>query len=164
MGQERRERFLEIARDAERDLPDIISKYLGSISGDKILLAALSGSSVYGPRRPGQRLSDVDIGFLLDSDNPSLNFEVKHEQTMADFGTPYGIVGTGYTDKARGNLDIHWLIFPHYPLRNSVDDKRLKMIIAGITTDTALRRDELETEIIELDMAIAARRGEQILD
>src|SRR3989304_6471387 len=45
MGQERRERFQEIIQEVERDLPEIIDRYIGSVPNDKILLVALSGSS-----------------------------------------------------------------------------------------------------------------------
>lgn len=164
MGNERKERFQEIVQTVEQDIPRFLELYKDQIPLDRVLLIALSGSSVYGPRRRDEYLSDLDIGFLLDSPQSELNFEIKHERAIADLGKPYQLLGTGYTDAARGDLDIHWLIHPHYPLQNTIDDSRLKALISGIVGETRNRHAELEEEIADLEGAIQARRQEEIID
>lgn len=159
MGNERKERFLEIVAEAEKNVPKFLERY-SAIPRDKVLLIALAGSSVYGPRRAGEFRSDFDIDVLLDQEKPILNFHVTHDQARADFGQPYEITGTGITDSARGNFTIHWLIYPHYPLVNHIDDGRLREIISDIVSDTRKREPELRKVISNFEAGIEERRIE----
>src|SRR5258708_5234970 len=74
-GEERKKRFIKIVEQARADLPNLLEKHSKIIPAEKIKLIALGGSSLYGPREEGERLSDVDLNFLIDEKTDKLNFQ-----------------------------------------------------------------------------------------
>lgn len=91
-GEERKERFAKIIEQTRVDLPILLEKHSKIIPADKIKLVALGGSSLYGPRQEGQRLSDVDLNFLIDEENSRLNFQVYPDVRKTE-ETPYHPLG-----------------------------------------------------------------------
>ena len=132
----------QIINQARADLPELIEKYSGIIPKDKIKLIALGGSSLYGPRQEGERLSDVDLNFLIDEKTDKLNFQVLPDIHKPE-EIPYHLFGTGYGDKARGNRRVHWMLYPHYPLENNLSQDELEKIIGNLLTSTEKRKPEI---------------------
>ncbi|KKT28171.1 MAG: hypothetical protein A3G02_00295 [Candidatus Yanofskybacteria bacterium RIFCSPLOWO2_12_FULL_44_13b] len=150
-GKERHDRLQYIINQSINDFPKIFSG-IPSETLEKIVLVALTGSSVYGPRRKGEILSDVDIHFLIDGKDASLNFE-KMPGQFDDI--PYHIIGTGKSDAARGSRgQIHWLLYPHIPLENKLSHDRLIEIIDLLIEDTRKRQPEIQKYIKSLEVKI----------
>ncbi len=163
-GKVRGERFQEISAEVETDLAGIFKRYSDSIPSHRVILTALSGSSVYGPRRAGERLSDIDLNFLLDTAGPEDNLEIMPNMALADVGKPYHILATGYGEAARGpHSDIHWLLYPHYPLHNSISTEKLDDMLKALVLATRERSLELKDRVSVLDSAIAERREEDMI-
>jgi len=142
------EKILEKVR---QDVPGIINEYSDKIPAEKLQMVALGGSGFYGPRRPGEFLSDIDLNFLIDEETNRLNFEQLPEANNSD-EFQYHIISTGKTDEARGkNHDIHWLLFPHFPIKNAIPDKELKAIIYKLVDDTRERKQEILDKINTLN-------------
>lgn len=139
-GDERQERFRMIIEQTKESLPKMLeSKEIGK-NRDKILLVALSGSSVYGPRKQEASLADIDVTFLMDSENSEYNFDIIPK---GDKPSSFHLFGTGKTDESRGSQLMHWLLYPHYPLDNRLDDASLRKIINELVNTTRLRLDEI---------------------
>ncbi len=164
-GGDRKERFSEIVNMAQRDLPMILEKYSTIIPKDKVKLIALGGSSFYGPRRTNERLSDVDLNFLIDEETDSLNFNVWPDSGSFSKETPYHLFGTGYGDKARGSgRELHWLLYPHFPIRNSFSDKELKSIIENLVLATEKRKEDLLESIKKLDNLLKEKSQDDTIE
>lgn len=147
-GIDRLEKILEKVRG---DIPRIIDEYSDKIPAEKLQIVALGGSGFYGPRRAGEFLSDIDLNFLIDEETSQLNFEKLPDNNSLD-EFQYHIRTTGKTDEARGeNYDIHWLLYPHFPIKNEIPDKDLKIIIQELVEDTEKRKQELLNKIDVLD-------------
>ncbi|MFA4817490.1 MAG: hypothetical protein WC608_02050 [Parcubacteria group bacterium] len=143
-GMSRLEKILEKVR---QDIPGIIKEHSNEIQAEKIQLIALGGSGFYGPRRAGEFLSDIDLNFLINEETSQLNFEQLPDASSSD-EFQYHIRATGKADEARGeNYDIHWLLYPHFPIKNEISDKDLKIIIQELIEDTRKRRQELLNKI-----------------
>lgn len=159
IGEDRKKRFNEIIYQTEMDLPKIFEAFGDRFPKEHIDIVALTGSTAYGPRKPEARFSDTDLRFLFDVPNDSMNVEVMPDLALKELGTPYHLIGTGTTDAARGpHADIHWLLYPHYPLQNRLDDARLKEIIARLVNETRSNSDILKSRIAELEKLISKKR------
>lgn len=147
-GIDQLEKILEKVRG---DIPGIIDEYSDKIPAEKLQIIALGGSGFYGLRRAGEFLSDIDLNFLIDEETSQLNFEQLPDNNSLD-EFQYHIRTTGKTDKARGeNYDIHWLLYPHFPIKNEISNKDLKTIIRELVEDTRKRKQELLNKIDVLD-------------
>jgi hypothetical protein len=155
-GEERKKRFSEIIEKARVDLPELLEKHSKIIPRDKIKLIALGGSSLYGPRQEKQRLSDVDLNFLIDERTDKLNFQVLPDIHKPD-ETPYHLFGTGYGDEARGPRQLHWLLYPHYPLENNLGEEE----IATITSDLLASTETRKPKILEYMQGLEGRLKEK---
>jgi len=141
----------KILGKVRQDIPGIINEHSDKIPAEKLQMIALSGSSFYGPRRPGESLSDIDLNFLIDEKTNQLNFEQLPETNNPD-EFQYHIISTGKTDEARGkNHDIHWLLYPHFPIKNAMPNEELKAIIHELVEATRKRKQEILDKINTLD-------------
>jgi len=157
-GEDRQKRFRDIIKQTETDLPKIFET-LGDDLQQNVLIVALTGSTAYGPRKLGSRFSDTDLRLLFDVADDSLNTEIMPNAALKELGTPYHIIGTGTTDTARGpHSDIHWLLYPHYPLQNHLSDTELKKIIANLVDETQAKSDTLKNRVTELEEIITEKR------
>lgn len=162
---ERKERFSEIIESVQRDLPMLLEKNIDVIVQDKIKLIALGGSSFLGPRKPGEKLADIDLNFLIDQENDSLNFDILPDGDDRSKSIPYHLFGTGYTDKTRGEgRQLHWLLYPHFPIRNMLSDEELRVIIEQLVISTEERKDEILESIENLDAILKERSQESIIE
>lgn len=161
-GEERKERFAEIIERARADLPALMEEHSDIIPKDKIKLIALGGSSLYGPRQEGERLSDVDLNFLLDERTAKLNFQVLPDIHKPE-EIPYHLFGTGYGDKARGNRRIHWMLYPHFPLENNLSQDELEKVISNLLTATEKRKPEIVEYMESIDRRLKERGEAEIL-
>lgn len=151
-GEEKQERFQEIIDHAKQDLPGLLKEHKTFIPKNKIQLVALTGSSMYGPRRKEEHLSDVDLNFLLEEKSNRFNFEIMPEIPQEQNKIPYHLTGTGTNDSARNERsEIHWLLYPHFPIMNSLPDEKLKDIIGDLVLSTQKREDEILSSIKNLD-------------
>ncbi len=159
VGGDRKKRFQDIVSQTESDLSHILDVYSERIQDDHADIVALTGSAVYGPRELGAKFSDIDLRFLFDVPTDELNVEIFPEEAFKQLGKPYHILGTGTADVSRGQYsDIHWLLLPHYPIRNRLSDTRVKELIADLVKATKVRIDELKTRLKFLDKIITERR------
>lgn len=152
-GEKRKERFAEIIEQVRTDLPSLIEKHSKIIPRDKIKLIALGGSSLYGPRQEKQRLSDVDLNFLIDEKTDELNFQVYPDIHKPE-EIPYHLFGTGYGDEARGPRQIHWLLYPHFPIENNMSEEELKTVISNLLTATEARKPKIIAYMESIDRRI----------
>lgn len=158
-GEDRKKRFSEVVSQTRADLPKIFLVYNDKFPEERIDIIALTGSNAYGPRKENARFSDTDVRFLFDVPDDTLTAELMPNDAMKDLGRPYHIIGTGTTDVARGpHADIHWLLYPHYPLLNRLDDLQVKTIIGNLVQETRTRADVLRTRIAELEKFISDKR------
>lgn len=162
---ERKDRFSEIIESVKRDLPMLLEKNTDVIPQDKIKLIALSGSSFLGPRRPGERLVDTDLNFLIDQEDDSLNFDILPDGDDCSESIPYHLFGTGYSDKTRGEgRQLHWLLYPHFPIHNMLSDEELKAIINQLIISTEERKDEILESIEDLDAILKEKSQGSIIE
>lgn len=161
-GEERKERFAEIVEQARADLPSLIEKHKKIIPRNKIKLIALAGSSLYGPRKEGTRLSDVDVNFLLDERTARRNFDILPDIHKPE-EIPYHLFGTGFTDEARGQRRIHWMLYPHFPLENNLDDEELKTIIADLLAGVESRRPQIMEYLRSIEPRLKEREEPQAI-
>ena len=161
-GEERKERFAHIVEQARANLPDLMEKHADIIPKDKIKLIALGGSSLYGPRQEGERLSDIDLNFLIDEKTDKLNFQVLPDIHKPE-ETPYHLFGTGYGDKARGNRRIHWMLYPHFPLENNLSQDELEKIISDLLRATEKRKPEIVSYMDSINRRLKERGEAEIL-
>jgi len=153
-GEDRRIRFQEILEQAKLDIPTILDRLPQEVR-DKVRIIAITGSSAYGPRRAGERLSDIDINILIDTEDGLLNFE---QRPSVEDKTPYHIVVTGYGDSARLDREmIHWLLYPHVPISNAYGTRELLDIINNLVVATIPRAEEIKKKISELDQQFRVR-------
>lgn len=152
-GHERQQRFQEILSQIELDHDYLFSRIPQGVDKEKIRMIALTGSSIYGPRRKGEYMSDIDVNFLLDQNDDLMNFDIYPTIKEKD-REPYHLFGTGFTDQSRGSRDIHWLLYPHYPIKNTIPDDELRGIIDQLAVDTQLRKPDIEAEIQRLNILI----------
>jgi len=163
-GEERKRRFSEILESAKIDLPALLEKYADVIPADKIKLIALSGSSIIGPRKEKEFLSDIDLDFLLDQEDGELNFDILPDEKKKE-EIPYHLFGTGYGDAARGKgRDVHWLLYPHFPIQNSLSDQELKSIIERLVITTKQRKDEILETIENMKRILGKKSNEEIIE
>lgn len=164
-GEERKERFSEIVESTQRDLPMLLEKNADVIPEDKIRLIALGGSSFLGPRKSGKKLSDIDINFLIDQEDDRLNFDVLPDAEAPPEAIPYHIFGTGYSDEARGKgRQLHWLLYPHFPIDNKISDEELKDIIEQLIISTEQRKDKILESIKNLDVILKEKSRDSIIE
>jgi len=154
-GEERKERFdkiVNVAEEYSRQFISRVSEQTGENFEDEVLLTAIGGSSFYGPRKEGEELSDIDLYFLINDQGTESSFE-RLPQVTDD--PAFHIMGTGYKDESRlGREEIHWLLYPHYPLANKLSDDKLKKVIKAIVESTFQRQAEIQAEINNLDQII----------
>jgi hypothetical protein len=154
-GRERKDRFAEILEHAHAKSAEFARQMEESSpisSPSDVLLTALTSSAVYGPRKKGTFLSDIDVNFLLKDPTDELNFEVMPREKD---DPAYHLVGTGYTDASRLDREqIHWLLYPHYPIENHVPDNQLREVVAAMADSTLRRRPEIEEEMSRIDQDI----------
>lgn len=161
-GEERKKRFVEIVEQARIDLPELLERHSRIIPADKIKLIALSGSSLYGPRQEGERLSDIDLNFLIDEETDKLNFQVLPDVRKSE-EIPYHLFGTGYSDEARDQRQIHWLLYPHFPIKNNLKEAELNTIISNLISATETRKPEIIEYINGIEHQLKERSQKQIL-
>lgn len=161
-GEERKRRFAEIIERAKIDLPELVEKHKKLIPKDKIGLIALGGSSLYGPREEGQRLSDVDLNFLIDEKTDKLNFQVLPDIHKPE-EIPYHLFGTGFSDEARGQRQIHWMLYPHFPLENNLSEEELQTLIAGLLAATEARKPKIVEYMNSIERRLKEQGEAQIL-
>jgi len=162
-GSERIDTLNSIISSVKENISEIILKAGISIDDESVKLIALGGSSFYGPRRSGERLSDVDIYILLDKKDSDNNFEVFPKTSDAETEVPYHIIGTGSNDESRGEKrQIHWLLYPHLPIVNRIENVELKSIISNIIEDTRKRESEIRKSIDDMDVALERLRVAEI--
>ena len=161
-GEDRKKRFMEIIEQARIDLPALIKRYSKIIPHNKIKLIALGGSSIYGPRQEGQRLSDIDLNFLIDEKSDKLNFQVLPDIHKTE-EIPCHLFGTGYGDRARGNRQIHWLLYPHFPLENNLSEDELKKITSNLLTATEARKPKILEYMDSINRRLEERGEAEIL-
>jgi hypothetical protein len=160
-GIDRLEKILKKIRD---DIPRIINKHFDKIPVEKLRIIALGGSGFYGPRRAGEFLSDIDLNFLIDEKKSQFNFEQFPDANSSD-EFQYHIRATGKTDEARGkNYDIHWLLYPHFPIKNEISNEDLKKIIQELVEDTRKRKPELLNKIDVLDNLLKEKAEPLIIE
>jgi hypothetical protein len=159
-GNERASRFQEIADQVERDWEKVLEENQVEIPKDEIGIVALEGSGFYGPRKVDASLSDIDIKILLKTKDNSQIFEIMPSIKNTDKPF-YHVIGTGETDEGRFHREeIHWLLYPHLPVFNSIGMDELSGLIDSLVISTRGRKDELETKIANLRELIEKRRGE----
>lgn len=164
-GEERKERFSEIVESAQRDLPMLLEKNADVIPEDKIKLIALGGSSFLGPRKSGEKLSDIDLNFLIDQEDDTLNFDVFLDAEAPPEILPYHLFGTGYSDEARGKgRQLHWLLYPHFPISSKLSNEELKGIIEQLIVSTEQRKDKILESIKNLDAILKEKSQERIIE
>jgi hypothetical protein len=162
-GDERKERFSEILESAKRDVPSLVQEHAETIPENKIKLVALGGSSFIGPRREGEFLSDIDLNFLLDQENNKYNFDILPTGKDKE-KTPYHLFGTGYGDEARGEKrELHWLLYPHFPIQNSLPDDELRSIIERLVESTEERKDGIIESIEKTDKLLKEKSEDEII-
>ncbi|RJO59698.1 hypothetical protein C4546_01275 [Candidatus Parcubacteria bacterium] len=162
-GKEREERFKEIFKTAKNDLPNLVSKY--NISNENVQLIALSGSSLYGPRKEGSKFSDIDTSFLIDDETDLKNSEFFPEQDEDEFTSKYHLIGTGNSDLSRGERnEIHWLLYPHYPILTRINEGDLEKIIEKLSAETLNRKVEIETSIQQLQKQLLLESNSKIFE
>ncbi|MEI7890866.1 MAG: hypothetical protein WCI36_02760 [bacterium] len=143
-GKDRIIAFDSIANKVRENISVIMSEADMSIVDEKIKIIAIGGSSFYGPRKLGERLSDIDIHILLDDDTDFSNFEIFPKTKESEIINPYHIIGTGKTDQSRGkNRQIHWLLYPHFPVLNKMNSDELSSVIADLSNSTIKREGEI---------------------
>lgn len=162
LGDERKERLENIIEQTTKDLPTLLDAASAHVRDSSFRLVALFGSSVYGPRRPGEVLSDVDVHFLLNNEGTEYNFEITPRYTTESQEIPYHLVGTGQSDESRGKRLIHWLLYPHIPLWNTISSEELNEIIQRIVQQTQRRAQEIQSGIEHLDGVIESSSREMI--
>lgn len=162
LGEERKERFTKIVEQTRADLPALLEKNKSVIPKSRIKLIALAGSALYGPRKEGERLSDIDLNFLLDEKTPKRNFDILPDIHKPE-ETPYHLFGTGYTDKARGQRRIHWMLYPHFPLENHLEEDELKTIVADLLTGVEARKPQLTEYLQSIERRLKEREEPQAL-
>jgi hypothetical protein len=161
-GEERKNRFSEIVERTRADLPGLLEKHSEIIPKDKIKLIALGGSSLYGPRKPSERLSDVDLYFLIDEKSNKLNFQVLPDIHKSE-EIPYHLFGTGFGDEARGPRQMHWILYPHFPIENHLSNEELKSIIEDLLDATELRQPEITEYMNRLERRISEKVEPEII-
>jgi len=163
-GEERRTELTQILGSVEKDIPILLKKYSDTIPTREIKLMALSGSSFIGPRRSGEELSDIDLNFLLDFKDNSHNFDIfPNENDTMEY--PYHLFGTGYSDESRGEKrDVHWLLYPHLPVRNVVSNEELMAIIDQLVISTQKRKEEILASINKMEEVLESRSQESLID
>lgn len=161
LGEERKERLQELIHDAEHDWSDLLLKNGISISKEEIGLVALEGSGFRGPRKADTKFSDVDIKILLRRDDGSRNFEIMPSVNDTSNKHFYHVIGCGLTDSARFfRDDMHWLLYPHYPIFNTLSAEEVSTVIKDLVDSTYLRKEEIEARINSLDQQIENKREE----
>lgn len=158
-GEKRKEKFnriVDISSDYSKKFINKISEQTGEDFESEILLTAIGGSSFYGPRKDGEELSDIDLYYLVNDQGTESNFEILPQR----FNKPeVHIIGTGYQDGSRLEREqIHWLLYPHYPLTNKLSNDKLKEVIQSMVESTTKRKGEIEAEIDRLDKRIDGMR------
>lgn len=143
-GEERQERQSEIINEADALLPKWMNQEEIAAKHDLIRLVAITGSSAYGPRERNSSLADIDVAFLLDKDNDEDNFEIFPEKSDEE---PFHLLGTGKNDVSRGNRTLHWLLYPHIPIRNELSDEELRSIVGNLVESTRQRIAEIQNVI-----------------
>ncbi len=161
-GEERKERFANIIKQTRADLPSLLEKNSDVIPKDKIKLIALAGSSLYGPRKQGERLSDVDVNILLDEKTAKRNFDLLPDIRKTE-EIPYHLFGTGYTDEARGQRRIHWMLYPHFPLENHMGEEETKTLIADLLAGAEARKPKIIEYMHGIERRLREREEPQAL-
>ncbi|MFA6588675.1 MAG: hypothetical protein WCT08_06475 [Patescibacteria group bacterium] len=162
-GENREKRLREIIDLTNEELPALISRH--NIPEDEAQLIALSGSSFYGPRKKDSRLTDVDIHFLMNEEVGNRNFEIFPNLEDNELALKYHLMWTGKTDSARGERnEIHWLLYPHYPLINKLSGDELKELMSQLSHDTLARKDEIAERIGELKRELEKESQSQTFD
>jgi hypothetical protein len=161
-GEDRKKRFAEIIEQTQADLPKLLEKHSRIIPRNKIKLIALAGSSLYGPRREGERLSDVDLNFLIDEKTAKLNFQDLPDIHKPE-DVPYHLFGTGYGDEARGPRQIHWMLYPHFPIENNLSEEETNTIMSNLLAATEARKPKILDYMHGLESRPKERGEAQIL-
>ncbi len=160
-GGERKERFSEIIKMVKKDLPELLLSIPSEVK-EKIQLIALTGSSIVGPRKSGQFLSDFDINFLIKNAGAEENFEVF--PPVKESGVPYHLRGTGYADESRGkDYNIHWLLLPYFPIESSIPKEELKTITQNLVGSTLQRLDDIRLFITNMEKNLESKRESRII-
>jgi hypothetical protein len=162
-GEGRKDRLSKILESAKGDIPHLLEEHVKVIPANETKLIALAGSSILGPRRENELLSDVDLNFLLDREDGKENFDILPTEESEKI--PYHLFGTGYGDNARGQRrDIHWLLYPHFPIENSLPDTELHSIIERLVVSTEKRKDEIFGSIEKMDKILEEKSQDEIVD
>lgn len=165
IGDERKNRFQEVVQLANSFSKEFIASRSAKTKKDfesEVLLSAITGSSFYGPRKKGEFLSDIDINYLLDDNTSASNFEVLPH---INDSPPVHITGNGYTDEGKSTREqIHWLLYPHYPIKNKISNEKLKFIIENLVQSTTDRKDKINNELADLDFKINFMKRSEVRD
>lgn len=162
-GHERATRFQELLQQVGRDWEKMPEDYSIDVKSDDIGIVALEGSGFYGPRKANTPFSDIDVKILLKTSDGSRNFEIMPSVKNSD-KPYYHIIGTGKTDEGRFyREDIHWLLYPHFPIINTFNKSELDKIISDLVVSTHQRKEMIEDKISTLNGRIEKRREEFIL-
>ncbi|MDD5437953.1 MAG: hypothetical protein PHC70_02295 [Patescibacteria group bacterium] len=162
-GENRKKRFLELISQIKSDWNNVLHVNEIEIPENEIGIVALEGSGFYGPRKSEAFMSDIDIKILLDRSDNGTNFEIM--PSIKNLGKPfYHVIGTGNTDGARFHREeIHWLLYPHFPVVNKYSIEQLDAIIEAIVKDTFARQSQIEQKIAALKTVIEKRKEDIIL-
>ncbi len=157
-GESRKSRFREIVQNTQKDIPDILDMCKHVVPVERISLVAITGSCVFGPRAKDASLSDVDVRLLINDPTyvPKLGLSGNEiNLALRKFGTPYHVVDTGISDASRGSFsDVHWLLQPHYPIRNMLEPAQLRAVLSSLVTETQSKIDVLRERVLELNQQI----------
>lgn len=163
LGHERIGRFREIVSQVGSDWEKMLEENQIEIMKEDVGIVALEGSGFYGPRKADTQFSDIDIKILLKVKDGLRNFEIMPSIRNTDRPF-YHVIGTGITDEARFQREqIHWLLYPHFPIYNSLGMDELRNLVRNLVTSTLARKDDLEKEILRLRELIEKRREDSSL-
>lgn len=156
---ERKSELKNIVRECLHDLPSLKRKVKTRLPKDiGIDLIALTGSSVYGPRKKDSELFDRDINFLLNVGGSTHNLNIMPSNTEPH----YQFIATGFEDDGRlKNHLFHWLLEPLLILESKISEQTLKDMVSKLVRQTLKRKGEINKEIENLEDQLNSFRNPQ---
>lgn len=156
---ERKTELNNIVRECLHDLPSLKRKVKARLPKEiGINLIALTGSSVYGPRKKDSELFDRDINFLLKVVGSTHNLNIMPSNTEPH----YQFIATGFEDGGRlKNQLFHWLLEPFLILESKISVQTLKDTVRELVRQTLKRENEINKEIENLEDRLNSFRKPQ---
>ena len=75
----------------------------------------------------------------------------------------YHLFGTGYSDEARGPRQLHWLLYPHFPIENNLSEEEIATITSDLLAATETRKPKILEYMQGLEGRLKERGEAQIL-